>query len=368
METAALGLTATNGLLAIALQEGMIQPNGEFDDGLVEALKARVVPAWYRQQLFEQVVLNEHFVTAQNPFFLEGDLLESGWITTVPVDGASAGAKYANIRLPELIIAMAKSRGKELHANTLLRDIAELEERATAISVAFVRLGLLEPADIYGGDLEGLFALQGLIWSNSIRADEARRLLHSWGDLRTDARPYVDATGEIHSTWKLASTAGVERVFLPRGDAKVALPATFPPGFDDARPHVLRLAVDGIGVLPTRQTLKETMELSASAAAQDLRGRIAGWEAEFERDPMSAIESIQRQVRTARRLWSIGDDMAIGGRWVTWAGIAASIASSLVGAPAELGVGLAIFAAGYDVGNWATQKAVRWVSFGSVGT
>ncbi len=365
-----VGPSSARALLSIGIQEGLLRrarPR-ELDDGVFDRLSSVPVPNWLRTQLFQQLVLAPSVVMPQSiGEVVDGELLADGTIQfRQPVSRANRGAAFSSF-------AAAGVLG-QMHANGYPASFAEVVTRlddsvpeSLYLEELLSKWGL---GHLTQSPMSGLALAVRLAVDNSISKADKDEYRKRQSALDQSVGPILAALNEIEDVVALAENEHLKRVFIPRmySAEETAGASLARPGprqlAEEPEVTLLQVASSSLGRLPFGTSLAETLRMSNTAAADDLRTRLDLWVSELPNGSARVLRRIEQDTRRAVAGLGFASDAAAGARLMTYMGMAAVPASAILPIGAEIGVSVAVMGFGFQVATDFASRAVRWASFG----
>lgn len=366
LKAAAFSPRATDVVAALAIKEGLLWRSRDDDDGAFDGVARQWINQSIRDQVLQQLILTPKIVTTRRlGLFMEGDLLADGTIRTV--EGA-AGSPSVDRIFPEMILGIMALDGKSPTVEELVNESVIVFRELDAVEDKLRRLELELPASLKVEDPLAPFILSVL---EPRRYQVVQPLFVQLNQLREKAGPTVRAFNELENLIGLAESEQLQAIFIPRNtsteeSALDTLRNTQGSFGSEPEMAILKIATHRLGRLPHAATLKDTLTLAKTSAAEDLRNLITQWVAMIPEGPTSVLESIERKARHA--MWGLGAARASTdiGRFVTYAGGSIWLSSALLNLPPDVGVSITIAGVISQGIVDTVTRWYRWASFGNL--
>ena len=360
----AIGSTGTQALLALAAKERLLWSSPEDTDKMFETVSRRSVPDPLRIQLLQQLVLSPHVVSTEpHPFFMAGELFEDETVTfRREPSHATCDASALSSFSAEALLGLLDAAGTPLSLEELSERCAFLMREERELSPA------LEAFGISGGAFANPMSMLSLTVNRQAQAQELFTRWNKWHNLAVSVlRPFE----ELEETIGLAEAEKLDRLFIPRRHFLEEMTAELinkpDAGLLKEQPEfaVLQVVTTRLGTLPFRTTLRETLELSRTEAAQDLRVLLDKWVQELPAGPTQVLSRIEREAERAMVSLRAGKKLGAVSRFFTYVGVTSLVASSLGRIPPGFGMATTLVGAYYQAASDALSRRFRWASFGN---
>lgn len=292
-----LDAATTDALIAMAIEEGLLEKDRSMeDDGMFAVAARRNVPKWVREHVLTQITLSPNAkTTGRLGDFFCGELLSEGHLIRVVDKGDTSNIPLA---LPqEIIHALLLSSG---------HDIPPREYFARLKHASDVHLEQDEYFKTRGVDSPSVFdeMFAKIPWLGPSKyLDQDFEMRRRYEVAWSAAKPIWEAMNEYS---RVAHLAG-EYDCLLGVPSTLGTPAqcenVFPVGTEAPEPSDLRLfriATEAMGVLPRGQTLRESLVLATDPATIALRELLKEWQESLLASNVREIELIQAEIGKAR--------------------------------------------------------------------
>jgi hypothetical protein len=359
--------SCTQALVAMAIEEKLaFMYPGEGHDAF-EHFRSISVPSWLRRQISEQLILAPSVL---GPFsygeFLQGSLIDDGILSAIPASPNAPPKVHLEAVDFAVLSAALRMRGIASGPGELIELSQWVFDELDAIAAETERLGL--PNNFSAWHYVAKFVTEWPI-AKGVPPD-VQALMDRKRNLDRETSGYMSAIADIENAVVAAEHSGSSRLFLPRlNDPEWNTEAPFSirdAGFGKEATEVaiLRLVSTQLGRLPFRTTLRDTLKMSRTSAAEDLRYQIGEWSLAIVAGDVDEIVKIERKIRRAKSALDIAQSSSHGGQIATYVGVALMAASAVVGVPTELGVTVTLLGGTYQMVGDSLKRSYRWASFG----
>jgi hypothetical protein len=293
MPESVLDNASIEGLLKMAADEKLLCDRADRGDMFVYGLeKYRVQTSrWHKQQILEQVVLNDRIHSAREiPFdWLDGDFLDLNMIVcsqpTRQVD-----FQEAIVISPDILEGMLAARGADT-------DLARYDR--VYKEIAGPVLAEIHDFESQTGTLfdSGSLRLQGIV-NPALRYTRGYTLAVKWGEIESQLRPVTAVVEEFLSLSNVAEAHSINLKTPIRQQSDNLVNFRESKGENDAI-QVFRIATQALGQIPFCETLRETIALAREPETAALRLKIDEWICSLPHGIADRTLKIQTEIRDA---------------------------------------------------------------------
>lgn len=352
-----LDSSSINGLLRMAGEEGLLADREDYGDRFLYGLGKRPLAEWHRQQILEQVILNDRVCHLNKvPLdWLKGDFVHMGLLEESRVEEGNTSC--LDRVSPALIEGMLLARGYESDLNKWQRTLADAQLALSAVEEYEAR----NPR----GKADGLSVLLRGAVDQRFRATEYFQLVSRRNLANQEAAPIIRVIEELISLSNYAKRTGCHlRVPLHHPSANlINIPNAEYVGGEATQ--VFRVTTQQLGLFPICETLREALALAKRPETLSLRAKIAEWVSSINTSSVDVTENIQRDIKhavtalnTARRMKSAGFLTAIVSIPIS----AVGIVNPFFGA---LGLTMTCIGVFLDQSGTSTETNLSWIGFGT---
>lgn len=363
-----LSRVCQNALIGMAVSEGLLEEDAQKTDGFLASRMKVPVPDWIREQVLEQLVFAPKIVHIGGEHaapWLRGRLIDEGLIDFTPGLERAVALESLSLRI---IAGMLASEGFAELAQDPMASI-EAFNRAERARIEFKertgkelpKFGPPSSADSSGLDMgRKFFQKNDYTQQEYEEAAPIRKQRKQNAPVRDCITEY-----ELLSTIASEQNALLRTPVLPKAADPSIASLLSPEVSLPAAVRLFRIAVTGLGKLPFRNTLTETLTLARDPATIALRQNIEEWLIAFSNTNEQDLQMISRDIATASEALSRLGHWRVVAAFCTWIALPVGIAEAFLQLPPVLSSSISVVGMAAESRKLLTEKKCRWVRFGN---